>query len=72
MYRYIIIAATFLLPLQVAAGEHPTAFELLHKFAETQDKLQSFIYKKGWEVLYSLYQSLTPSFIHVARISFLE
>ncbi len=45
MYRYIIIAATFLLPLQVAAGEHPTAFELLDKFAETQDKLKSFILK---------------------------
>ena len=28
-----------------AKPKHPTAFELLDKYAETQDKLQSLIYK---------------------------
>lgn len=45
MYRYIIIAAAFLLPLQVAAGKNPTALELLDKYAETQGRFQSFIAK---------------------------
>jgi hypothetical protein len=34
-----------LLPLQAAVAKQPTAFELLDKYAETQDKLQSFIVK---------------------------
>ena len=42
MCRYTIIAAAFLLSLQVAAGKQPTAFELLDRYAETQDQFQSF------------------------------
>jgi hypothetical protein len=45
MYRYILIPMVLLLPLQAAAAKQPTAFELLDKYAETQDKLQSFIVK---------------------------
>lgn len=45
MYKHIIITAVCLISLQVVAAQHPTAFELLDKYTETQDKLQSFILK---------------------------
>ncbi len=45
MGRYVIIVIVCLVPLQAIAAKHPTAFELLDKFAETQDKLQSLIIK---------------------------
>jgi len=34
-----------LLPLQAVVAKHPAAFELLDKYAETQDKLKSYIIK---------------------------
>jgi len=46
MYKSIIIVAvTWLIPLQTIASEYPTAPELLDKYAETQNKLKSFILK---------------------------
>ena len=45
MCRCIIIAIGYLLALPVIAVESPTAFELLQKFVETQNKLRSFIIK---------------------------
>ena len=45
MCRYIIIPIVLLMTLQVVAAQQPTAFELLDKYAATQDKLQSFIVK---------------------------
>jgi len=45
MYSYIIMLIVCALPLQVIAVEHPTASELLDRYAATQDKLQSFISK---------------------------
>lgn len=43
--KYVIIVVVFLLPLQSIEAKQPTAHELLDKYAETQDKLQSFIVK---------------------------
>ena len=45
MFRYVIVAIVCFLTLQVIAAERPTAFDLLDKYAETQDKLQSYIIK---------------------------
>lgn len=47
MYRYYIVFAVIsFVPLQLSAAEQPTALELLDRYAETQDKLQSsFIIK---------------------------
>ena len=45
MYKQISIVLIFVLCLQGKAAKHPTAFELLDRYAETQDKLQSFIIK---------------------------
>ena len=45
MCKFTIIALVFLMPLKVIADKHPTAIELLDKYAETHDKLQSFILK---------------------------
>lgn len=45
MYKHIIITVVSLLSVQVIAAKHPSALELLDKYAETQDRLQSFIYK---------------------------
>lgn len=45
MRKCTITAIVCLMPLQVIAAKQPTAFELLDKYAETQDKLQSFILK---------------------------
>jgi hypothetical protein len=45
MGRYLILATASLMTLQIATAKQPTAFELLDKYAETQDKLQSFIVK---------------------------
>lgn len=42
MYRYYIVFAVIsFVPLQLSAAEQPTALELLDRYAETQDKLQS-------------------------------
>ena len=45
MYRHIITILTCLAVLQPAAAKNPTAYELLDKYAATQDKLKSFIIK---------------------------
>jgi len=45
MHRQIIITIVFLMPLQVIAIEHPTALELLDKYAETRNNFRSFISK---------------------------
>ena len=45
MYKYIIIDLLYLIPLQVIAAVSPTVSELLDKYAETQNKLKSFIIK---------------------------
>ena len=45
MCKQISISLLFLLPLKVAAATHPTALELLDKYAANQDKLGSFIAK---------------------------
>ena len=42
MCRYIITILICLTIVQSAAAKNPTAFELLDKFAETQDQFQSF------------------------------
>ncbi len=44
-YIYIIIGTLCLIPLEVVAGKHPTAFELLDKYSAAADKFQSFILK---------------------------
>ena len=45
MRIYGIITFVFLFALEAAAAEHPTPFELLDKYKETQNKLKSFILK---------------------------
>ena len=45
MCRHIITFLICLTVIQPAAAKNPTALELLDKYAETQDKLQSFISK---------------------------
>ncbi|HIJ53717.1 MAG TPA: hypothetical protein HPP66_11265 [Planctomycetes bacterium] len=45
MWRHIITILISLTMVQMAAGKNPTALELLGKYTETQDKLQSFIVK---------------------------
>ncbi|MHC4645403.1 MAG: hypothetical protein ACYTBJ_07865 [Planctomycetota bacterium] len=48
MYRYVIIVMTGLTALRPAAAEVPNALELLNKYAETQDKMQSFIHRAAF------------------------
>lgn len=43
--RIAIVCSVCLITLQAIAYEHPSVAELLDKYAETQDKLQSFIIK---------------------------
>ena len=43
MYKQIIIIIASLIPLQTLATEHPSVLELLDKYAQTQNKLKSFI-----------------------------
>ncbi|NIP26959.1 MAG: hypothetical protein GWN67_21925, partial [Phycisphaerae bacterium] len=45
MCRYIITILICLIGVQLAAAKNPTAVELLNKYAETQNKLKSFILK---------------------------
>ena len=45
MCKQISLILIFFLCLQVVAAEHPTATELLEKYAQTQDKLKSSILK---------------------------
>jgi len=45
MSKYVIGAVMCLVSLQVTVAERPSASELLAKYGETQDKLQSFIMK---------------------------
>ncbi len=45
MRRYVIIAIVCLMPLQAIALDHPSVSELLRKYAQTQDKLKSYIVK---------------------------
>jgi len=42
MCRYIITTMFCLMVVQIAVAKNPTAFELLDKYAETQDQFQSF------------------------------
>ena len=42
MCRYLITTLICLTVVQLAAAKNPTAFELLDKYAETQDQFQSF------------------------------
>jgi len=48
--------------LQVISAEQPTAFELLDKYAETQDKLKSFILKYDDEGSADIKHNLVPGF----------
>ena len=44
-YNYITLFIVSLLTSHITLAAQPSATELLDKFAATQDKLQSFIYK---------------------------
>jgi len=43
VYRYVVIAVVNLMPLQVMATKHPTAFELLDKYADIAASFQAAV-----------------------------
>jgi len=52
--RYVLATVMILASFQAVAAEHPTALELLDKYAETQDKLQrSFVIHSEVSTVYS-------------------
>ena len=47
MRRHVVTTMICLTVVQLAAAENPTAFELLDKYAENADKMNSIIYKRS-------------------------